>query len=282
LNKKFVQELTVTETEAKGRLDVFVAEKYGITRSAAQKLAESGRVKVNGASRKSNFKLKMGDRVSLMQFVREEATLDIPIIYEDKDVIVIDKPAGITVHPAPGEKELTLSEVLPQPVFVVHRLDKGTSGVMVFARNEKAAAHLKKQFHDRLVTKVYKALVGGIIKENSGSIDISLGRSLTARGKIIPTENGRGAVTDFKVIKRFTDSTLVEAMPKTGRTHQIRTHFAAIGHPLLGDVRYGGSGGGRVFLHAFSLAFVNPVTGKRQEFISPLPTQLTDILSTLS
>ena len=282
MNKKFVQELTVTETEAKGRLDVFVAEKYGITRSAAQKLAESGRVKVNGASRKSNFKLKMGDRVSLMQFVREEATLDIPIIYEDKDVIVIDKPAGITVHPAPGEKELTLSEVLPQPVFVVHRLDKGTSGVMVFARNEKAAAHLKKQFHDRLVTKVYKALVGGIIKENSGSIDISLGRSLTARGKIIPTENGRGAVTDFKVIKRFTDSTLVEAMPKTGRTHQIRTHFAAIGHPLLGDVRYGGSGGGRVFLHAFSLAFVNPVTGKRQEFISPLPTQLTDILSTLS
>lgn len=281
MNKKFVQEFTVTGSEAKRRLDVFVVEKFVITRSAAQKLAESSQVMINGVFQKSNFKLKAGDKVALLSSAREESALDVPIIYEDKAVIVIDKPPGITVHPAPGEKELTLSEILPQPIFVVHRLDKGTSGVMVFARNEEAAAHLKKQFHDRLVKKVYKALVSGIIKENSGSIDISLGRSLTARGKIIPTEDGRGAVTNFKVITRYYDSTLVEAMPKTGRTHQIRTHFAAIGHPLLGDVRYGGPGTGRVFLHAFSLAFVNPITGKKQEFISPLPSQLSDILRDL-
>jgi 23S rRNA pseudouridine1911/1915/1917 synthase len=281
LNKNIVQEVVANKTDVGKRLDIFVSETDSISRSAAQKLAANEQVLVNGAPRKSNYKISLGDRVILKQIEKGKTVLDIPIIFEDENILVIDKPAGITVHPAAGEKDLTLAEILPQPVFIVHRLDKGTSGVMVFARNEKAAEYLKKQFHDRKVTKVYKALVSGDISEDSGSIDISLGRSLTARGNIVPTENGKGAVTSFKVIERYTDYTFVEAMPKTGRTHQIRTHFAAIGHPLYGDVRYGGPTTERIFLHAYSLSFMNPKTKKKQEFISPLTESSQAILKHL-
>jgi 23S rRNA pseudouridine1911/1915/1917 synthase len=281
LNKNIVQEVVANKTDVGKRLDIFVSETDSISRSAAQKLAANEQVLVKGAPRKSNYKISLGDRVILKQIEKGKTVLDIPIIFEDENILVIDKPAGITVHPAAGEKDLTLAEILPQPVFIVHRLDKGTSGVMVFARNEKAAEYLKKQFHDRKVTKVYKALVSGDISEDSGSIDISLGRSLTARGNIVPTENGKGAVTSFKVIERYTDYTFVEAMPKTGRTHQIRTHFAAIGHPLYGDVRYGGPTTERIFLHAYSLSFLNPKTKKKQEFISPLTESSQAILKHL-
>ncbi len=281
MNKNIVQDILVDTANSGKRLDIFVAEKCEITRSAAQKLAAAGQITVNGEVAKSNRKVIAGDTVVCHKLIRNEQVTDIPVLYQDSEIIVIDKPSGITTHPAPGEKDLTVFELLPQPVFVVHRLDKGTSGVMVLAKTEKAAENLKKQFHDRKVKKVYKALASGIVAENQGSIDISLGRSLNARGKIIPVHEGRGAVTDFTVIKRYQEWTLLDAMPKTGRTHQIRTHFSSIGHPLYGDLRYGGKEQSRVFLHAYSLTITSPKTGKRQEFISPLPVELTSILSTL-
>ncbi len=281
MNKIIIQDILVGATYSGKRLDIFIAEKCGVTRSAAQKLASAGLITVNGDVAKSNRKLVVGDKVLCLKSSRNEILTEIPVLYQDDDIIVIDKPSGVTTHPAPGEKDLTVSELLQQPIYVVHRLDKGTSGVMVLARNEKAAMNLKKQFHDRKVKKVYKALASGNIADNQGSIDISLGRSLNARGKIIPVHDGRGAVTDFKVTHRYQDWTLLEAMPKTGRTHQIRTHFSSIGHPLYGDLRYGSKEQSRVFLHAYSLAFMSPRTSKLQEFISPLPNELAMILSML-
>lgn len=282
MNSKIVQKLIASENDKGLRLDLFLADKLKISRSASQKIINSELLLINKKAAKSNYKIQPADVIEIKKADANNFIPDIPIIFEDAGIIVIDKPSGITVHPAPGEKELTLAELLPKPNFVVHRLDKGTSGVMVFAKTLGVANYLKKQFHDRETKKVYKALVAGTLTELSGSIDINLGRSLTTRGKIIPTVEGRGAITDFKVIKEYPGYTFIEAMPRTGRTHQIRTHFSAIGHPLYGDTRYGSNEGGRIFLHSYSLRFINPTTKEAQEFISQLPGSLKSILDDLS
>jgi len=215
----------------------------------------------------------------------------VPIIFEDEDILVIDKPSGITVHEAPGEKDITVNEIFADKYkgdnktdrdMIVHRLDKGTSGVMVLAKNPEAGVKLRKQFADREVQKTYIALVAGKLEDETGIIDMPLGRDQQSREKISPQVGGKPAVTEFKKVQDYDSYSLVEAYPKTGRTHQIRTHFAAIGHPVYGDVRYGSKveDADRIFLHAARISIKHPTTGEKVTFESPLPKVLEDVLST--
>ncbi len=215
------------------------------------------------------------------------------ILYEDNDLLVLDKPAGISTHPAPGEADETLSEQVAAYLhtdvengginLVVHRLDKGTSGVIVFAKNQTARENLQQQFANRKTQKEYLVLVSGSTPDNHGEIDIPLARNQTTRGRFDPTVDGKSAVTEFEVMRRYRDFTYLLARPRTGRTHQIRTHFSAIGYPVAGDQRYGykGTPMARIFLHATRLTLSSPSSGKPLIFESPLPTELDDLLSTL-
>jgi 23S rRNA pseudouridine1911/1915/1917 synthase len=270
LNKKFVQKLVLNKAESSERLDLILSKKLSISRSQAQKLIKEGLADVKDGA------------VSIYELEKSTSRPNIPIIYEDKDILVIDKPAGITAHPAPGEKEITVAEIFEKAI-VVHRLDKGTSGVMVLAKNQKAAESLKGQFQARKVAKKYIALIHGKLLPDEGVIDMPLSRNLIARNKIAPAEEGRDAKTLYKVLKYYRGFTLVEAKPKTGRTHQIRVHFSAIGFPLFGDARYGNSADktDRVFLHAAELSFLHPTTGERVTYISKLPLELEKVLHTL-
>lgn len=216
----------------------------------------------------------------------------IQTIFEDDDILVIDKPAGITVHPADGESDITIAEIFADKYtgdndsdrdMIVHRLDKGTSGVMVLAKNPRARASLMNEFKERKVHKKYLALLSGKLKPEEGIIDIPLARDIVKRQRIAPVEEGKDAKTPYKVVKYFRGHTLVEANPKTGRTHQIRVHFSAIGFPIYGDQRYGNpkEKTERIFLHAAGLSFIHPTTKKRVKFVSELPSELTKILTKL-
>lgn len=282
MNKLFVQEIVAKKADAGKRLDFFLAGKLEITRSQGQKMIKEGLVEVGAKSATSSYVLEVKDSINIFSKPKAGPKAEIPIIFEDKDILVIDKPSGITAHPAPGENDITVAEVFDKAT-IVHRLDKGTSGVMVLAKNPKAAELLKSQFQARKVTKKYLALVHGKLQPEEGVIDMPLSRSLMARNKIAPADEGRDAKTLYKVKKYYPHFTLVEAQPKTGRTHQIRVHFSAIGFPLFGDVRYGKSTDptGRMFLHAAELSFIHPTTGKRVTYGSELPIELTKIIHSL-
>ena len=245
-------------------------------------MIKEGLVLVGDEAVSSSFTLMAKDRISTYTKPKGGLSVNIPVIFEDKDLLVIDKPSGITAHPAPGENDTTVAEVF-EKAAIVHRLDKGTSGVMILAKNPKAAESLKGQFQARKVTKKYLALVHGKLQPEEGVIDMPLSRSLMQRNKIAPADEGRDAKTLYKVMKYYPHFTLVEANPKTGRTHQIRVHFSAIGFPLFGDARYGKSTDetDRMFLHAAELSFLHPTTGKRVTFKSELPAELGKILRTL-
>jgi 23S rRNA pseudouridine1911/1915/1917 synthase len=283
------------------RLDVFLAQKCDISRSYAQKLITVGHISVNGITSKASHKLESGDSITgaipdpePISVLPEKIPLD--IIYEDDDILVIDKPAGLTVHPAPGNWEHTLVNALlaycPDLVGIggklrpgiVHRLDKNTSGIMVVAKNDAAQHSLSNQMKERQVTKVYIALVVGNLSPKQGSIDAQIGRDPKNRKKMAVVMVGRQARTDYKVIDYLQGHTYLEAKPETGRTHQIRVHFAAIGHPLLGDTIYGAKSGllARHFLHAHRLGFILPGTNQYAEFAAELPQELQGVLSQLS
>lgn len=282
MNKKIVQKIEAEAVDQGKRLDFFLAEKLGLSRSAAQRLAKDGLIMLSGETISPKTIIDDGSTYDLYEYI-DKVMPNIPVIYEDTQVLVIDKPSGITVHPASGERSKTITELFDKPLYVVHRLDKGTSGVMILAKTEKAADILKKQFADREVQKEYYALTIGVIVEDSGSIDLDLERSGSSRGKIVPTASGRNAVTDFTVISRYKGYTLVSAKPKTGRTHQIRTHLAAIGYPIYGDARYGNDQGKkRIFLHAHRLELVLPGAKVKSRFEADLPPVLADILKQLS
>jgi len=270
LNKKIVQELKTDKTDISKRLYILLSEKTDISRSRAQKLIKEGLVEMSE------------DTIFIYEIDKGSSKPLIPIIYENKDILLIDKPAGITAHPAPGENEITIAEIFDKAT-IVHRLDKGTSGVMVLAKNKAATEALRGQFQARKVTKKYIALVHGRLLPEEGIIDMPLSRNLISRNKIAPAEEGRDAKTLYKVLKYYRGFTLVEANPKTGRTHQIRVHFSAIGFPLFGDVRYGKNTDktDRIFLHAAELSFIHPTTGKRVVFKSKLPPELMRVLHTL-
>jgi len=283
------------------RLDVFLALAIGISRSYAQKLISNGHVLVNGITSKASYKLETGDGITGIVPDPDPLTIlpeNIPltIVYEDSDILVVDKPAGLTVHPAPGNWEHTLVNALlahcPDLAGIggkirpgiVHRLDKNTSGVMVVAKNDVAHHSLSSQIKERLVKKGYLALVVGHLSPRQGAIEAQLGRDPKNRKKMAVIMGGRDARTDYSVIDYLESYTYLEAMPKTGRTHQIRVHLAAIGHPVFADSVYGKKTEllNRHFLHAHLLGFNLPGSDKYVEFKVELPEDLQGVLSQFS
>ena len=296
MNKK----LEFTVARPGERLDKYIAEQCQISRSYAQKLIDDGQVAVNGHAAKASQKLNAGDRIvasipppSPISLAPEDIPLK--VIYEDKDLIVIDKPAGLLVHPAAGQYTGTLVNAILARCpdlgeingsirpGIVHRLDKNTSGLMMVAKNEAAQRSLSRQIKQRSIKKVYLALVLGHLSPERGAIDAPIGRHPGDRKRMAVVSGGREARTGYKVLKYFDDYTLVEAMPETGRTHQIRVHFAAIGHSILGDHIYGKRSPllGRQFLHAHRLGFKLPSSGEFVEFGAELPPDLEEVLKQL-
>lgn len=294
---------TVEEEMIGKRLDVFVTENYEeMSRSFVQGLIEKGNIKVNGNLKKSNYKLRRNDRIEIeevepVELEVEAENIPMDIVYEDSDVIVINKPQDMVVHPAPGNysgtlvngllyhcKDLSGINGVIRP-GIVHRIDKDTSGVLVIAKNDKAHNSLAMQLKDHSMTRAYYAIVEGIIKEDEGTIRTNIGRHPVERIKMAVVKDGKEAVTHFKVIERFKNNTLVECRLETGRTHQIRVHMAYIHHPLIGDPVYGHKKQrfklqGQA-LHAKILGFIHPTTGKYMEFNSQLPAYFEEVLDKL-
>jgi 23S rRNA pseudouridine1911/1915/1917 synthase len=284
------------------RLDVFLSAHLSeLSRAQIQKLITDQKVRLNNTWTKPSHKLKEGDVVEVegreasrkSSLLPENIPLD--IIHSDEHIIVINKPAGLVVHPGAGVEAGTLVNALihyfpgiervghPERPGIVHRLDKETSGVMVIARSDKAYAELKRQFKAREVEKVYLGLVRGHVQVAEGRIDWALGRHPRHRQRIsIRTKKPKAALTLYSVKKTFPEFTLLEIKPVTGRTHQIRVHFAAAGHPIVGDSRYGGKDKAlreqRLFLHAWHIVFTHPVTKALLEFYAPLPPEFQDII----
>lgn len=284
------------------RLDVFLTRKWpDFSRSHIQKLIAKGEVVTVGKVRKANYKLALGDEVKItlpeaVPVAIEAENILLDILYEDDDIIVVNKARGMVVHPAAGVNSGTLvnallyhcddlsginGEIRPG---IVHRLDKDTSGVMVCAKNDKAHVNLAEQIRTKAAHRIYLAIVNGNIKEEAGIIKGDIGRHPIERKKMaIVKENGKPAVTHFKVLERFGDFTLVECKLETGRTHQIRVHMASIGHPLANDPKYGPKKSSPFAikgqaLHSHELTLTHPTSGEEMHFTAPLPDDMEKIL----
>lgn len=286
------------------RIDAFLANKNPEqSRVAIQRLIENKKVLVNGKKIKPSYKIQENDEITMEEIEPVEVALkaqEIPldIIYEDKDIIVVNKPKGMVVHPGNGNPDGTLvnaimaickdslsgigGEIRPG---IVHRLDKDTSGIIIVAKNDKAHINLSEQIKDHKVKKTYIALVKGIVKENTATINMPIGRSEKDRIKMAVTKKGKEAITHFKVLKRYDKYTLLQVNIETGRTHQIRVHLSQIGYPIVGDEVY--SKGKNEWnikgqcLHAKSLEFVHPTTGEKMYLEAPLPEYFEKILEEL-
>lgn len=295
--------LKVTEESAGERLDKFIADNSDISRSYAAKLCEDGFVVCDGKQLAKKYKVTGTEDITIDVPEPEELSVegeDIPldIVYEDKDVIVVNKPQGLCVHPAPGNEsgtlvngliyhcgdELSAINGVVRP-GIVHRIDKDTSGLLIVAKNNEAHLKLSAQLKERKAMRKYIALVNGNIKEDSGTINKPLGRNPSDRKKMAVVQGGREAVTHFNVLERFGRYTLVECILETGRTHQIRVHMVSIGHSIVGDALYGikkekfdlhGQ-----LLHAKTIGFVHPSTGEMLEFTSEIPMYFQNILDKL-
>ncbi len=284
----------------KGRLDRFIAEQCQISRAYAQKLINDRNVTINDQSAKTSYKLTRGDKVIAVipppkPIDLTPENIPLKVIYEDSDLIVIDKPAGLVVHPAAGQRTGTLVNALLARCpdlggidgslrpGIVHRLDKNTSGAMVVAKNDKAQASLSNQIKKRVVKKGYIALVDGHLSPERGAIEAPIGRDPRDRKRMAVVEGGKEARTQYNVTKYFNGHTLLEAILETGRTHQIRVHFSAIGFPVFGDSVYGKKSPllARQFLHAYRLGFTLPSTEDYVEFTSDLPPELQEALDNL-
>ncbi len=292
------------------RLDQFISSKSGLTRSYVQKLIKDSLLLVNSHTEKSNYKVKEGDRIELTM-KEEPAAVLVPenlaleVVWEDRHIIVINKPPHMVVYPSAGHKSGTLLNALiykckklsstgaPLRPGVVHRLDKETSGLIVFAKDDSSYLNLCSQFSERKIEKKYLAILYGSIRSDQGEISIPIGRAASDRKKMsTKTKKGKEAVTRFKIIKRFKYATLAEISIITGRTHQIRVHFAVSGHPVLGDKTYGRKTAinfgqknikfNRQMLHACSLKFKHPVTGKAVELKAPLPKDMEKAIEELN
>ncbi len=299
--KKYI----VVEEEQGKRLDVYIVSKDSdVTRTSAQRQIEQGNVTINGKkTTKVSYKVSNGDEIEIEEKEPVEIELkaqDIPvdIVYEDKDIIVVNKPKGMVVHPANGNPDGTLvnaimaickdslsgigGEIRPG---IVHRLDKDTSGLLIVAKNDMAHVNMSEQIKRHEVKKTYIALVRGVVKENEATIDMPIGRSNSDRKKMAVTKNGKNAVTHIKVLKRYDKYTLLEVNIETGRTHQIRVHLAHIGYPVIGDYIY--SNGKNEFgivgqcLHAKSLEFKHPITGEDMKLEAPLPAYFKNVINEL-
>ncbi len=294
---------TVNESNVKTRLDVYLANNIqNTTRNQIKKAIEEARVLVNGEAVKPNYKIKANDEIVINILPPKNMSLlpeDIPleILYEDKDIIVVNKPRGMVVHPAPGNYSGTLvnallyhskslSRINSMRPGIVHRLDKDTSGVIVAAKNDYSHDNLSKQLKKRQVKKIYRAIVWGNILDNSAKIIAPIGRNPIKRTKMaVNTSNSRKAVSYFQVLERFSDFTHVEVAIQTGRTHQIRVHMKFIGHPVLGDPVYSKKKNpfkikGQA-LHAYKLGFLHPANSRYMEFTAPIPDDFNSVLRIL-
>ena len=301
----------VDDTSVDSRLDTYLASQIQTwSRARLQRLIENEDVIVNGRSAKASYRLRKGDEVEVELvaspveiFAPENIPLE--IVHEDESLIVVNKPAGLVVHPAAGIHSGTLANALafhfqnlpasagPIRPGIVHRLDRDTSGLLVVAKTEAALENLSEQFRDRTVLKSYIALVHGRVDNSTGRIDQPLARDPANRTRMAVVRGGRSALTLYKVRKHYQRFTLLDVELKTGRTHQIRVHLMWLHHPVVGDETYGGGRDnniqdarlrsmvrnlGRHFLHAERLAITHPITGERLQFEAPLPTDLSDLL----
>lgn len=290
--------------ESGKRLDAYITSiDSEITRTAAQRLIEQGNILVNGEKKKTAYKVSNGDVITIEKEEPKEIELKaqnipIDIVYEDDDIIVVNKPKGMVVHPANGNPDGTLvnaimaickdslsgigGEIRPG---IVHRLDKDTSGLLIVAKNDKAHVNMSEQIKNHEVKKTYIALVRGVVKENEATIDMPIGRSTSDRKKMAVMKTGRNAVTHIKVLKRYNKYTLLQVNIETGRTHQIRVHLSYIGYPIIGDCTY--SNGKNEFgvvgqcLHAKCLEFKHPITGAEMKLEAPLPKYFEEIIQKL-
>ncbi len=292
-------EIKVTEENQNKRIDQFLVEQLQLSRSKIAKMVQNNQVLVNGKKTKNSYLLKMDDMIQTEEYQEEPMNLtpenmNLDIVYEDNDVIVVNKENGIVVHPAVGNPSHTLvngllyhskelsslnGEFRPG---IVHRIDAYTTGLLMVAKNNKAHEILAKQLEEKKTTRKYIALVWGVIKEDTGTIDAPIGRDLKDRKKMAVTDvNAKDAITHFKVLERYQEATLIELQLETGRTHQIRVHMDYIGHPVVNDPVYGKKKlideTGQC-LHAKELGFIHPTTGKYMEFEAPLPECFINIL----
>lgn len=293
----------VEELDANIRIDKYLSDQAEeLSRSRIQSLIDDELILVNGKKTKSNYKLKNNDVIDILENEDKELEakpekMDLDIVYEDSDVIVLNKPKGIVVHPAPGSTSGTLVNGLLYHCTdlsgingvlrpgIVHRIDKDTTGLLIVAKNDKAHVSLSEQLQCKSVSRKYYALVHGVIEHEFGTIDAPIGRDVKDRQKMAVTAtNSKNAVTHFKVIERFKDYTLVECTLETGRTHQIRVHMQYINHPVVGDEKYSYKKTMKVngqLLHAHELTFVHPTTNERVTVNAPLPTLFENILREL-
>lgn len=298
-----LKEFIIDENSVNCRLDVYLSQEFeDKSRSYIQKLVDEGNVIVNDKNKKSNYKLKINDKITvnlpeLEQLVIQPENIDLDVVYEDSDLIVINKHQGMVVHPAPGNYTGTLVNALVYHCKdlsgingvarpgIVHRIDKDTSGILVIAKNDNAHKKLAEQLKEHSMKREYVALVEGIMKEESGMVDKPLGRHPKERIKMAIVSGGKRAVTHYEVVERFEKNTLVKCVLETGRTHQIRVHMLYLGHPLVGDPVYGHKKqkfnlNGQM-LHAKKLGFIHPTTEKYMEFESEIPEYFINVLKKL-
>ena len=299
-----MKEYIVNQEEKGKRLDTYIPSvDTDITRTSAQRLIEDGNILVNGKNAKVSYKIQENDKISVeipepKQIELKAQDIPIEIVYEDSDIIVVNKPKGMVVHPANGNPDGTLvnaimaickdslsgigGEIRPG---IVHRIDKDTSGLLIVAKNDNAHVKMSEQIKNHEVKKTYIALVRGVFKENEATIDMPIGRSTSDRKKMAINKNGKNAITHIKVLKRFDKYTLLQVNIETGRTHQIRVHLSHIGYPIVGDYTY--SNGKNEFdvvgqcLHAQKLEFKHPITQKDMCLETELPQYFKDILDKL-
>ncbi|MBI5698901.1 RluA family pseudouridine synthase [Candidatus Saganbacteria bacterium] len=301
-------EYIIKTKEAGQRLDVFISKQDSkLSRAFAQKLIDKGRILVNDKPSHSSYKVKLDDKITIdipppEKYEVQPENIPLNIVYEDEDLLVVNKPRGLVTHPAPGHYKGTLVNALLYHVKglaavggverpgIVHRLDKDTSGLLLVAKTDLAHRSLSKQIKDRTVKRSYVALVYGVLKQDDGFVQEKIGRHPVHRKKMAVIKQAglksREALTFYRVLKRYKDHTLVELQLKTGRTHQIRVHMSHIGHPLVGDRTYGKIQGSfnieGQLLHAQIIGFVHPRTGKYMEFFAPMPTEMEEVIRTLS
>lgn len=299
-----MKEYIVSQEEKGKRLDTYIPSvDTDITRTSAQRLIEDGNILVNGKNAKVSYKIQENDKISVeipkpKQIELKAQNIPIEIIYEDSDIIVVNKPKGMVVHPANGNPDGTLVNAImaickdslsgiggEKRPGIVHRIDKDTSGLLIVAKNDNAHVKMSEQIKNHEVKKTYIALVRGVFKENEATIDMPIGRSTSDRKKMAVNKNGKNAITHIKVLKRFDKYTLLQVNIETGRTHQIRVHLSHIGYPIVGDYTY--SNGKNEFdvigqcLHAQKLEFKHPITQKDMCLEAELPQYFKDILDKL-